>query len=455
MYGEQVLRVREKLKQAAAADPNCQVFGARIHQYRLYEPLRQAELAQFEQQHGVKLPDAYRVFLTEIGNGGAGPYYGIHPLGKKQVIGLERIHEPSVLRSAAREDQAAGKMTKLCLDNDIDDEAYDEAMAEWCQGLLNIGEQWCGYETMLIVTGEYRGKVVYLDLDQTRSFFTYEEHFLDWYERWLDETIAGYESAWFGRRRGGDAQALMKLYHTEREEYTRFEALEGMLKLPSIAPETADFLVNQYKRGPANIPRLALQVLAKMDFDRADPLIRRTLHSQDPAARLLGMQLIKRYMPQGERRFMDELLALLPQELNEEAFRLCSKLLYEAGVEPLPLLIPFFRHPNLEVRIQAVYLAGKSADKANYLPDFIRALEDEEVRVQYTALQALGEVTDPGLMEIYEQLLRKHKTNKDYIRSYIKVRLEEFAFASLEEVEREIPTECTHVRGMLKKIVGL
>ncbi|MEC0258020.1 hypothetical protein [Paenibacillus lautus] len=60
---------------------------------------------------------------------------------------------------------------------------------------------------------------------------------------------------------------------------------------------------------------------------------------------------------------MDELLALLPQELNEEAFRLCSQLLYEAGVEPLPLLIPFFRHPNLEVRIQAVYLAGKSADK--------------------------------------------------------------------------------------------
>jgi hypothetical protein len=34
MYSEQVLRVREKLKQAAAADPNLQVFGARMHQYR-------------------------------------------------------------------------------------------------------------------------------------------------------------------------------------------------------------------------------------------------------------------------------------------------------------------------------------------------------------------------------------------------------------------------------------
>lgn len=109
---------------------------------------------------------------------------------------------------------------------------------------------------------------------------------------------------------------------------------------------------------------------------------------------------------------MDELLALLPQELNEEAFRLCSQLLYEAGVEPLPLLI----HPKLEVRIQAVYLAGKSADK---------------------------------------RLLRKHKTNKDHIRSNIKVRLEEFAFASLEEIEREIPADWTHVRGLLKKIAGL
>ncbi|GIO95490.1 hypothetical protein J14TS5_05760 [Paenibacillus lautus] len=33
--------------------------------------------------------------------------------------------------------------------------------------------------------------------------------------------------------------------------------------------------------------------------------------------------------------------------------------------------------------------------------------------------------------------------------------LEEFAFASLEEIEREIPAEWTHVRGMLKKIAGL
>ncbi|MGG3504624.1 hypothetical protein ABES58_03975 [Paenibacillus lautus] len=31
------------------------------------------------------------------------------------------------------------------------------------------------------------------------------------------------------------------------------------------------------------------------------------------------------------------------------------------------------------------------------------------------------------MLEIYERLLRQHKTNKDYIRSNIKARLDEFA----------------------------
>jgi hypothetical protein len=57
------------------------------------------------------------------------------------------------------------------------------------------------------------------------------------------------------------------------------------------------------------------------------------------------------------------------------------------------------------------------------------------------------------LLEIYERLLRRHKTNKDYIRSNIKARLEEFALTSLEHINKEIPADWTHVRGMLKKIV--
>jgi len=44
-----------------------------------------ADLAAFEQAHQVSLPPEYQLFLTHIGNGGAGPpVYGLRPLGASE-----------------------------------------------------------------------------------------------------------------------------------------------------------------------------------------------------------------------------------------------------------------------------------------------------------------------------------------------------------------------------------
>src|SRR5690348_6488288 len=63
-------------------DPRRKVFGAGAHQYKLNPPLPVSVVEAFEGTHGISLPEDYRLFLTEIGNGGAGPCYGVLPFGK-------------------------------------------------------------------------------------------------------------------------------------------------------------------------------------------------------------------------------------------------------------------------------------------------------------------------------------------------------------------------------------
>jgi hypothetical protein len=56
-------------------------FGSGAHRYELNRPLPQADIEAFESEHNIRLPEDYRFFITEIGNGGAGPYYGLFPFG--------------------------------------------------------------------------------------------------------------------------------------------------------------------------------------------------------------------------------------------------------------------------------------------------------------------------------------------------------------------------------------
>ncbi len=85
---EQVERIKLKLEAAKAVDIDFKVFGAKYHQYFIGEPLSSKLIDDFESKYRVFLPECYKLFLTEIGNGGcsdrdsaAGPFYGIYPLG--------------------------------------------------------------------------------------------------------------------------------------------------------------------------------------------------------------------------------------------------------------------------------------------------------------------------------------------------------------------------------------
>ncbi|UQQ35336.1 hypothetical protein LMH85_24585 [Paenibacillus polymyxa] len=72
----QLDRIKNKLSQAMRKDADFSVFGASSHQYRVKEKLTAKELADWQAHNQVTLPEPYAQFLTNVGNGGAGPYYG-------------------------------------------------------------------------------------------------------------------------------------------------------------------------------------------------------------------------------------------------------------------------------------------------------------------------------------------------------------------------------------------
>ncbi len=75
-----VTRLQEKLTELRHRDTQLQMFGATTHHYLLNSCLSESTLQEAEAQYSVTLPEDYRRFLLLMGDGGAGPEYGIYPL---------------------------------------------------------------------------------------------------------------------------------------------------------------------------------------------------------------------------------------------------------------------------------------------------------------------------------------------------------------------------------------
>jgi hypothetical protein len=115
------------------------VFGSRRYDYQFRPPLALEQVEAFERAYQITLPSPYRQFLTELGNGGPGPYYGISPLEREA---------PQLLHPFPA--TQAFELT----DDDTDDADHAEIA-----GALPIAEYGCGIFMLLVVRGEAAGQV--------------------------------------------------------------------------------------------------------------------------------------------------------------------------------------------------------------------------------------------------------------------------------------------------------
>jgi hypothetical protein len=142
------------------------------------------ELAVFEKRYRVTLPNEYRMFLLKMGNGGAGPDYGLLPLKLDWGHIDPPFTQPFPVSTDLAIEVIARPLPKRFLDGFGDD---------FVPGCVDITEAGCGTGATLVLTGEQRGIVWYRggvnELIPCHDENGDQLGFLSWYGSWLDQWL--------------------------------------------------------------------------------------------------------------------------------------------------------------------------------------------------------------------------------------------------------------------------
>lgn len=181
-------------------------FGSNGHEFYLNPPLSETEVSAFEREHQVELPSDYRTFITRIANGEAGPAYGMFPLAEAleaREYGRPDPLPPNFLKTPFPHTDFFNPWetpeTQSVIEkwDELSTEERDRHFEYETAGTLVLCHEGCGYLHLLVVTGPTRGQMWIDGRVSDAGLFPLRIGFLDWYEKWLDSTLAGRSGNWW------------------------------------------------------------------------------------------------------------------------------------------------------------------------------------------------------------------------------------------------------------------
>ncbi len=173
------------------------------------------DILDFEDAYNCKLPEAYRDFLTQIGNGGAGPSFGILPLGEDYNGEWPDYIKPNLPFpfTQAHNDTSILYKAELNQNSYASVQEYQEACEEWLDehreelftaychahmlnGAIPIVDHGCALSCWLVVAeGPEYGHVWEDRVPDREGVFPYHSRkrerytFDQWYLEWLEHRL--------------------------------------------------------------------------------------------------------------------------------------------------------------------------------------------------------------------------------------------------------------------------
>ncbi|PPQ46203.1 SMI1/KNR4 family protein [Paenibacillus peoriae] len=418
----QLDRIKNKLSQAMRKDADFLVFGASSHQYRVKEKLTAKELADWQVHNHVTLPEPYAQFLTKIGNGGAGPYYGIYSIEKAtSYTERQALLAKSVLHPGMTKEEWNHLIEPLTKDEGIPDEEYDDTCNKVLGGMLCIGTQGCEYDMYLVLEGKYRGRIVYTsDFHPDHPFFfVYEDSFLDWYERWLDEIILDYDIGWFGSRMPGDENALIQIYQSAPNEEIQAKALDGMFKFKKVSQPTLAFLKNIAEQSPKN-RTTAIWLICKTSFDTGRKYLLELLQSDEHEDFLQGLMILHSSSKTVNlTEFIPVILQRLDRIHDPETLRYAGYILEDYGAITLHNFASFLCHADPKMQTTAIYAARSCENKQESWQIIEQTLMGADPQVLNNSILYWGIIPHEKLLPYYKAVWPKYKSNPNFREKFI------------------------------------
>ena len=407
--------LRDLVQKASLADPERKVFGANTHQYNLNPVLSLDDVQAYQKKYHVVLPSEYVFLITQVGNGGAGPYYGIYPLDLNQPR-PENLGTPFIT-SRLTQQQWTGKLMPISCENedleDCPDDLYEQIEAEVLQGLYPVGTQGCSYETMVTAQGEETNRVFYVDVDWSYENPPYDTQmpFLKWYENFFLEIIAGNRVDSYGTRIIKTEQELIDTFaHTEDLDQ-RKTILNSFVRFLTPKPESIRF----FRDLPEDtLAEYKLPLLLLYDTENGLQLFSRLLQTNPAAALAHSMLVPKNRLPE----YYETMLHLLYTIENgsEGKYRYLSLhdiLLYRLRECPqlrAKDIVMFLEKDSLtEGDIKtALYTLKFVPDKMEAIDTLSHFMRNGSYWVAHTALQAVFHTPCRRLEPVYLEMWERY-----------------------------------------------
>lgn len=390
--------IKELVVMAGEIDKDRKIFGASTHKYQLRPTLTLAEVKAFEAKHQITLLEEHVFFLTQVGNGGAGPYYGLTTLEK--LIGMDE-HATAVREEALIDQMLSKEQWKRMMDEtEEDDDLFDQAMERIYGSVLNIGTQGCSYDNLLMLNGSEKGKIVYIDWNLYSDYPPYltDMPFLDWYENYFEEIIQGNSVTSYGYFRLGTEEELKAAYPSANEE-ERHDILRSLYRFPTVGDGTISFI---QQRDTEKLDAFRLELLLKFNETAAMEMFDSLLGGENIAAAVACARRIPEHEKDSYYQTMTELL--WDKELQEKGdviffMKECSAF---KGKD----LLAFAMDETMEEddRKTAVWAIGNAKDRMDYINEFILWMDEDAYWVAHAALQGMAHEQHPKLVEAYYRM---------------------------------------------------